>query len=468
MPEVVDADEETRSALAPDPRFLTHERLVAIWQGGSASAALPQLGSLVVGRGTSAGLRVATAAVSREHAVIHSGTPCLIEDLGSSNGTRVDGKKLAPRERAPLLSGSLVELGDALLIVQPPPHPTAPGPVASEDAMERLERLIARVADADLPVILHGETGVGKEVTAARIHEQSRRRGMPYLKINCAAFAESMVESELFGHERGAFTGAHQSKVGLLEAARGGTVLLDEVTELTLPIQAKLLRALGNAEILRLGATKPTPIDLRFIAATNQDFGALIASGKFRADLYFRLNGITLDIPPLRARTAEIVPLALQFLEALARRSGEPPIRLSSAASAWLVRYPFPGNVRELKNLVERAAVLAAPQPIGVEHLVPDAAFEERIARGPVTAMQPSSPASASSPFAAEPPSQPGEAPGELKQQLKGLERDRIIEAIGKTGGNQTLAAKLLGISRRALLHRLDEYGLPRPRKGRE
>jgi DNA-binding NtrC family response regulator len=464
MPEVVDADEETRSALAPDPRFLTHERLVAIWQGGSASAPLPQIGSLVVGRGSNAGLRVATAAVSREHAVIHSGVPCQIEDLGSSNGTRVDGKKLAPRERAPLLSGSLVELGDALLLVQPPPQPSATGPIASDDAMQRLGRLITRVADSDLPVILHGETGVGKEVTAARIHEQSRRRGMPYLKINCAAFAESMVESELFGHERGAFTGAQQSKVGLLEAARGGTVLLDEVTELTLPIQAKLLRALGNAEILRLGSTKPTPIDLRFIAATNQDFGTLIASGKFRADLYFRLNGITLDIPPLRARTAEIVPLALQFLEALAKRSGEPPIRLSSAASAWLVRYPFPGNVRELKNLIERAAVLAAPQPIGVEHLVPDAAFEERASRPQTALPAPSAATSSSSPLAAEPPS---ENPVELKQQLKGLERDRIIEAIGKTGGNQTLAAKLLGISRRALLHRLDEYGLPRPRKGR-
>jgi two-component system response regulator AtoC len=459
MPPVVEAEEETRSALAPDPRFLTHERVVAIWQNGSASVALPKLGSLVVGRGTGAALRVTTAAVSREHAVIHCGTPALIEDLGSSNGTRVDGRKLLPHERAPLFSGSVVELGDALLVVQPPPQPTTSrGAPANEDAMQRLENLLSRVADSDLPVIVHGETGVGKEVTAERIHQQSRRRAMPYLKINCAAFAESMVESELFGHERGAFTGAQQSKVGLFEAARGGTVLLDEVTELTLPIQAKLLRALGNSEILRLGSTKPIPIDLRFVAATNQDFGALIASGRFRADLYFRLNGITLDIPPLRARTGEIVPLALQFLEALAKRSGTPSARLSSAASAWLVRYSFPGNVRELRNLVERAALLAAPDPIGVEHLVPDAAFQERPSppRAAASALEP---AADSEPSAARPP--------ELKQELKGLERDRIVEAIGKTGGNQTLAAKLLGISRRALLHRLDEYGLPRPRKGR-
>jgi two-component system response regulator AtoC len=464
MSPVVDAEEETRSALAPDPRFLTHERVVAIWQGGSASVALPKLGSLVVGRGTNAALRVVTSAVSREHAVIHCGEPSLIEDLGSSNGTRVDGRRLGPSERAPLLPGSVIELGDALLIVQPPPQQaTVSGVVANEDAMERLGRLVARVADSDLPVILHGETGVGKEVTAARIHEQSRRRDMPYLKINCAAFAESMVESELFGHERGAFTGAAQAKVGLFEAARGGTVLLDEVTELTLPIQAKLLRALGNSEILRLGSTKPIPIDLRFIAATNQDFGTLLKSGRFRADLYFRLNGITLDIPPLRARTAEIVPLALQFLEALARRSGEPSVRLSSAASAWLTRYAFPGNVRELRNLIERAALLAAPKPIGVEHLVPDAAFSERPSQPEATSGVYAPPANS---VTAAPPD--SAKPGELRQELKGLERDRIVEAIGKTGGNQTLAAKLLGISRRALLHRLDEFGLPRPRKGRD
>ena len=465
MPGGLDGADETRSALAADPRQLESPRLVAVWDGGSATVSIPGRGKLVIGRAPSCDLQIGAAAVSREHAVVHAGSPPSIEDLGSSNGTWLDGIKLEARRPAALTPGRVIQLGDALIVLQGAMLPAVPtrsapesGPPRAENGIERLGRLVDLVATSMLPVILHGETGAGKEVTAERIHAQSARASAPYLKLNCAAFAESMVESELFGHERGAFTGATQTKVGLFESARGGSVLLDEVTELSLPIQAKLLRALGNREVMRVGATKPTPIDVRFIAATNQDFAALIAAGKFRADLYFRLNGITLQIPPLRERRAEIMTLAGELGGTAAEQLRRPPPVFSDAARAWLLAYDWPGNVRELKNVVERATLLAQGAPIGVAHLQTDAL--SRPDPG-----QPLVPAALT-------PAQPGARPEsagsgqELRQELRGIERDRVVAAMSQAGGNQTLAARLLGISRRALITRLENFKLPRPRKG--
>ncbi|HVJ18429.1 MAG TPA: sigma 54-interacting transcriptional regulator, partial [Polyangiaceae bacterium] len=374
MPRIVDADDETVSHIAPDPGLAKRPRLVAVWEGGSTSGILQAGGRVVLGRSLKADLRIGAAAVSREHATVYDGSPPQIEDNGSSNGTVVDGQKLGAGQRAPLHPGSMIELGDALVLLQAgqrteAAESTGPG---GETAMERLHRLVDLVASSTLPVILHGETGVGKEVMAERIHQRSGRASKPYVRINCAALAESMVESELFGHERGAFTGANQAKPGLLEAAAGGTVLLDEVTELSLPIQAKLLRALGSAEVMRVGSLKPTRIDVRFVAATNLDFAELIAYGKFRADLYFRLNGITLELPPLRERRSEIVQLATEFAVDASRRQGNSPARFSERAIRWMLEYEFPGNVRELKNLVERAVLLAQQGPIQPEHLAPD------------------------------------------------------------------------------------------------
>jgi len=312
---------------------------------------------------------------------------------------------------------------------------------------------------------LHGETGAGKEVTAERIHARSARADAPYLKINCAAFADSMVESELFGHERGAFTGATQAKVGLFEAARGGTVLLDEVTELSLPVQAKLLRALGNREVMRVGATKPTPIDVRFVAATNQDFSELVENGRFRPDLYFRLNGITLSIPPLRERRSEILPLATEFAAAAAAQLGRKPPQLDVAARNWLVAYAWPGNVRELKNVIERATLLAQGGAIGTQHLQadplsrPDASTASLAQRSFSTARPQPQLRAAETPL-------PLRATSELREELREIERERIVHAMSQAGGNQTLAARLLGISRRALITRLENFKLPRPRKG--
>jgi len=459
----VDGADETRSALAPDPLMLARPRLVAVWEGGSASCSIPEQGRLLLGRAHTCDLRIATGAVSREHAQVLAGSPPTIEDLGSSNGTWVDGRRLDPREKAPLYPGRMIQLGDTLIVAQaghlPQGFEQPSTPALDESAMERLGRLVDLVASSTLPVILRGETGVGKEVTAERIHLKSDRAEQPYLRVNCAAFAESMAESELFGHERGAFTGAAHAKPGLFEAAKGGTVLLDEVTELSSPIQAKLLRALGNGEVLRVGALKPTPIDVRFIAATNQDFAEQVSSGKFRADLYFRLNGITLQIPPLRERRAEVLPLAEEFATKALLRLGDGPARFSNAAKDWLLGYRWPGNVRELKNIVERAALLAQGRPIGTEHLYADALSQPERAEPAASSAEPAQ----SSPLGVPP--RPA-VPQELRQELRDLEKERIVEAMARAGGNQTLAARLLGISRRALLTRLDNFDLPRPRKG--
>jgi transcriptional regulator with GAF, ATPase, and Fis domain len=469
----LDGADETRSALAADPRRFDCPRLVAVWDGGSATCTIPARGKLVIGRAPHCDLRISTPSVSREHAVVHGGAAPTLEDLGSSNGTWVDGNKLVAQETAQLGFGRVVQLGDALLVLQAAMLPSvqevaaAPLPPPSdESAIERLGRLVELVATSTLPVILRGETGAGKEVTAERIHARSARASAPYLKINCAAFADSMVESELFGHERGAFTGATQAKAGLFEAARGGTVLLDEVTELSLPVQAKLLRALGNREVMRVGATKPTVIDVRFIAATNEDFSRLVAAGRFRADLYFRLNGITLEIPPLRERRSEIVPLALEFAAGAAAQLGRKPPQLDAAAREWVLAYAWPGNVRELKNVIERATLLAQGSALGLAHLQADP-LSRPDASSFAVAARPSAPleAPASAPFAAPPPFATTST-SELRQELREIERERIVQAMTQAGGNQTLAARLLGMSRRALITRLENFKLPRPRKG--
>jgi two-component system response regulator AtoC len=477
-------EDKTGSVAPVDPRMRGRPRLLAIWDGGHATAFLPEAGALVLGRGLNAGLRISSNSVSREHAEVTAGSPPSIRDLGSSNGTRVDGQPLEGGRSVELLPGRVVELGSALVVLQegeqrtelPSSPRTQITPLPSpEGKMDRLYRLVDLVATGTLSVILQGETGVGKEVMAKRIHQRSARAEQPFLKINCAAFAESMVESELFGHERGAFTGAAAAKAGLLEAASGGTVLLDEVAELSLPMQAKLLRAVGNAEILRIGSLKPRTIDVRFIAATNGDFNDLIARGAFRSDLYFRLNGICLTIPPLRERTSELAELSAEFIRDASERLGVSPPRLSERANTWLLEQAWPGNIRELKSVIERAVLLAGGLTIDVEHLQVDAEFSGgalRLAQLPSAANAaptPSVPQSVPASAASKP--QVGKAPSaaepeKLRDEVERLERERIADAITRCGGNQTKAAELLGISRRALLHRLDAYGLPRPRKG--
>ncbi|MBK7861294.1 MAG: sigma 54-interacting transcriptional regulator [Archangiaceae bacterium] len=368
------------------------------------------------------------------------------------------------------------------------------GPEGSEGGSPMVssrDEMIERLALSELPVLILGETGSGKEVMASRIHQLSRRRAHPYVKFNCAAFTESLFESELFGHERGAFTGASGTKPGLLEAANGGTVFLDEVGEMPLAMQAKLLRALEQREVLRVGAVKPTPIDVRFVAATNRDLQAEVARGSFRPDLYFRLEGATVILPALRERLAEFPQLVRQLLTVVARRSKLARVpEVTPGAMELLMKYRWPGNVRELQNVLERASLMSDGGLIDRNHLPLEkltsrfAEYDPRRFRAaahpaPAPAIEPPAPAPAPappSPPAFEPPAPDRRGrrglglllEGTERQQLAEQERQVIEQALLQCGGNQTQAARRLGISRQTLIKRIERYGLTRPRGGPE
>jgi DNA-binding NtrC family response regulator len=342
--------------------------------------------------------------------------------------------------------------------------------VIAEGAMQQLHRLVERIATGNISVLILGETGAGKEILAETIHRTSQRADKAFVRLNCAALTESLLESELFGYERGAFTGAVQTKPGLLETGDGGTVFLDEVGEMPLATQVKLLRVLEVREVLRVGGLKPRSIDVRFVSATNRDLEAEVTRGAFRQDLYFRLNGITLMIPPLRQRVGEIAGLARAFVKQVAVSGKEPVI--SKEAMRLLERYAWPGNIRELRNVIERAVLLCADGEIGPEHLPLDkmraapARWEEP-PRAPVP--RTTMPRATTSRVMTTPRNVPAAAPPprSMRIELDDLEKQRILEALDQCGGNQTRAAQLVGISRRTLLKRLDDYGIVRPRKAK-
>ncbi|HWP09421.1 MAG TPA: sigma 54-interacting transcriptional regulator [Polyangiaceae bacterium] len=351
-----------------------------------------------------------------------------------------------------------------------------PSRVPSSGAIEALRPLVERVAATNISVLILGETGVGKEVLARRIHELSPRAAQPMLCMNCAALTETLLESELFGHERGAFTGAVQAKPGLLEIAEGGSVLLDEIGEMPLAIQAKLLRVVEERRMTRVGGLKEIRVDVRFMAATHRDLEALIAQAQFRQDLFYRLNGVSLFVPPLRERVNEIRPLAEQFIDQFAQQARRSPVpRLTGAAIGVLNAYAWPGNVRELRNVMERAVMLSQSPVIDVVDLplerLGKTLSHERVSELP--------------PLVPEPTTAPGRvgtysyAPGRngsREEVVSGvppaapamtddLERARVIAALDQCAGNQTHAAELLGISRRTLISRIERYGLKRPRR---
>ncbi len=453
-PRVVLDDETARLA----PSSSAGLCLLVVGPGGGVAHPLPAAGPLLVGRSSDCEIVIEDASISRRHAELTVVPTPRIRDLGSANGVRVGQKLLPPNVWTEVELGQAVELGSVVVVIhrptmlpkparQEPPSEERPslrpgGPAIVRDAaMKRLYAMVDRVAPSELSVLLLGETGVGKEVIADAIHEASRRADGPMLRLNCSALSEALVESELFGHVRGAFTGAVRDKPGLLEAARGGTVFLDEVGELSPAIQAKLLRVLEAREVMRVGSLEPRAIDVRFVAATNRDLKAECASGRFRTDLYFRLNGIGLSIPPLRARTSEIEPLARRFASGVIGEGAS--VEITDAAVAALEAYAWPGNVRELKNAVERAAVLAGEGRIELDHLPPEISLE-------------SEPGGAVSGDAAR---------STLGDEMVALEKRRIVEALERCDGNQTKAAELLGMPRRTFVKRLDAYGISRPRK---
>ena len=328
--------------------------------------------------------------------------------------------------------------------------------------MKEVLTLCNQVAKGEINVLVLGETGVGKEVFSERIHRQSPRADKPLLKLNCATLSETLLESELFGYERGAFTGADRMKQGLLETAEGGTVFLDEVGELPLGLQARLLRVIDDRKLFRVGGLKPISIDVRFVAATNRDLEVEAAAGRFRQDLYYRLNGVSLYIPPLRERRDEIESLVRLFV-ANASKSAKPPA-VSPEALDLLLSYPWPGNIRELRNVAERAVLLCQGAPIRPEHLPVEKmrAMVTSTARKRPTAPPP---VVRDDDTAVSHPAAPPRAGASLRDELGELERVRIENALRDCGGNQSAAAKMLGIPRPTLLKRLDAYGITRPRK---
>jgi DNA-binding NtrC family response regulator len=301
-------------------------------------------------------------------------------------------------------------------------HEALPGVVTADPGMKRVIESLARVAASELPVLILGESGTGKELFARALHQQSPRAHGPFVALNCAALPDHLLESELFGYEKGAFTGALNRKLGLLEVADKGVLFLDEVGDLTPAVQVKLLRALETKEFIHLGGTRPVKSDLRIVSATNRDLDALATEGTFRRDLFYRLNGVTLELPPLRDRPGDILALAQHFLTVTRTKKG-----LSEKAASLLQDYPWPGNIRELQMVVLGAAVMARGENIEALDLPP---VVQGRRRGPA-------------PAAAE------------SQALADVEREHIQRVLAKVNGHRGRAAKILGIDVRTLYNKL-------------
>lgn len=304
--------------------------------------------------------------------------------------------------------------------------------VTSDPQSQELFALALRVAPTPATVLISGESGTGKEVLARFIHQHSPRAGKPFVAINCAAIPDNLLEATMFGYEKGAFTGATQSQAGKFEQAQDGTLLLDEISEMPLALQAKLLRVLQQKEVERVGGHRPVALDVRVIATTNRDMQAAVAKGAFREDLFYRLNVFPMQIKPLRERKQDILPLARRFLSDMAGAMGRGSMRLDESAQQALLGHPWPGNVREMENVIQRAVILAPADLVQAGHLQLSAA------RPAVQAPVDESSSSA--------------------HDLKSLEKTHIMTTLAAVGGSRKLAAQKLGMSERTLRHKLQQY----------
>ncbi len=328
----------------------------------------------------------------------------------------------------------------ATLKAQLDTSPAARALIAESPAMQQALEVVARVAGHKTTVLITGERGTGKEVIAQAIHRAGPRAAGPFVAVNCAAIPETLLESELFGYVKGAFTGAAGDRPGLFEQADGGTLLLDEIGELPLPLQAKLLRVLQESEIRRVGDQRTRRVDVRLLAATARDLATEAAAGRFREDLFDRLNVVAIHLPPLAERREDVAPLARHFAAQVARRLGR-PVALSDAAVAWMVEQRWPGNARELEHAIERAAVLSdkdvlEPEDLQSKGVVPPLRAAERGSGGEDV------------------------GGGTLRDAVEAAERQAITAALAAAGGNRREAAKRLGVSLRTLFYKMDRYGI--------
>jgi len=449
------------------PTLLGARHRLIVWLGDTvASWPLPEKGTAVVGRSPEASIQIASPMVSRQHATLKVGPRLvMLTDQGSQNGTRVNGERLQG-ERL-LMYGDIISFGNVTAaFVEDKGEATAgwdAGPgnegrqiplgdrtaLVADAAMLNLYGQLELLAPSELSVLVLGETGTGKELAARALHFWSRRAKQPLVTINCASLPDSLAESELFGYERGAFSGAFQAKPGLLESAPGGTVFLDEIGDLSPAVQAKLLRVLEARRVTRLGSVQERPIDIRVVAATHRNLMDDVKAGRFREDLFYRLGAAVVRLPPLRDRRREIPLLARAFTDGARQALSRAPLPFTEAALRMLEAHAWPGNVRELRNLCEYLAATVTepailPHHLG-ERLVPSGGGESVAA--------PPRPAAASS--------QPGfvDAPS-LADANRQFERERIVSALATTGGNKTKAARLLGVPLRTFMEKVKRHGI--------
>jgi DNA-binding NtrC family response regulator len=363
------------------------------------------------------------------------GEPTLLAGValyGASAGELVDRARTLARRAKP---SARVVLDDEVATV------TTDAPIFASPRMRMLRDLIDRVAPSTLPVLVRGETGSGKEVVARAIHDASPRARGPMRSVNCGAMPATLVESLLFGHERGAFTGAERTSPGLFEQAHGGTLFLDEVGELSPAAQAALLRVLETHHLMRVGGSEEIVVDVRVIAATHRDLEAMVREGGFRQDLLYRLNPITLEVPPLRERPEDLAVLLQRFLDEAARAGGGRVRGIDDAARSLLMNHSWPGNVRELRNVIERAVVVCTGDRVTVADL-PESL------RAPVPHAE-----DAKLSLELHPNT-------DFRDRVKAYETQLILDALARTGGNQTQAAKILRMPLRTLVHKMKAYGI--------
>lgn len=502
--------------------------LIVFGPGGTDRIVLEPGADLTIGRGERAEILIDHPTISREHALlINRGPAPKLRDLGSRNGTRVNGRQLESGEEVLLDDGSRVEIGPATIVAHHertsrgrftvdvrrdpvgntvrPPNVTTRGVtkpglgagqmLIGDEAMREVVQRAELAAATPLPVLILGETGVGKEHIADVVHSHSSRKHCQLVRINCAALTPTLIEAELFGHERGAFTGADQAKPGLVEMADKGSLFLDEIGDLPLSAQAKLLRLLEVGEYMRVGSSKVRTADVRFISATHRNLHDLVARGEFRADVYHRINGVTLRIPALRERPKDIPVLVRHFAKHASKGGGVEP-RFEPAAIERLASLPWPGNVRQLRRFIERWTLMSKIEVVQLTdvldwiaqdnmgalgfdeglHTMPsldwnvetttsvDAHTLDRAFAADTQRYVPASPAPISASSSAS-MDDPVTLEAKLRELRAQKERERILNALASTGGNQVEAARLLGVSRRTLINRLNEFNIPRPRK---